>query len=351
MNGVQLAGGDTMNYWINDFRDELLETIEAVGFPADQRQRSAHALGRAQPAARRRKILDMGPHTLVIKRGEYGAILFRRDSHFMVPGYLLEDVFDPTGAGDCFAGGFIGYLAGQGVSPSRRRSSSSRELRRAVIYGSVMGSFCCEKFGVDRFRTLTREEIDARYQEFQDLHRVLAALASCSRALALAAGRRQRRSPSSCYFATAGRSTTATPRRTSTSRAASSIRARRATIRSARCGCRCRTVLMLPLRARRSPCGAAAWRARFPPAICFVLAGMFLVRRRAAHLRFPAAAVAAAALFALNPNLLYLQSTPMTEIVFFACLLALLYFTVRFRDTQGWGAVMRRRDRRLRRAP
>ena len=83
----------------------------------------------------------------------------------MVPGYLLEDVFDPTGAGDCFAGGFIGYLAGRGVGLERRLDFA--ELRRAVIYGSVMGSFCCEKFGVDRFRTLTREEIEARYQEFQ----------------------------------------------------------------------------------------------------------------------------------------------------------------------------------------
>ncbi len=109
----------------------------------------------------------MGPHTLVIKRGEYGAILFRRDCHFMAPGYLLEDVFDPTGAGDSFAGGFIGYLAGQGIELSGGDIDVA-ELRRAVIYGSVMGSFCCEQFGVDRFRTLTREEIEARYREFKN---------------------------------------------------------------------------------------------------------------------------------------------------------------------------------------
>jgi sugar/nucleoside kinase (ribokinase family) len=76
-------------------------------------------------------------------------------------------VFDPTGAGDCFAGGFIGYLAGQGVSPQNGDIAFS-DLRKAVIYGSVMGSFCCEKFGVDRFRTLTRDEIEARYQEFKN---------------------------------------------------------------------------------------------------------------------------------------------------------------------------------------
>ncbi|MGP8246627.1 MAG: PfkB family carbohydrate kinase, partial [Bryobacteraceae bacterium] len=115
-----------------------------------------------QAAAR---ILAMGPRTLVVKRGEYGAILFREDGHFIAPGYLLEEVFDPTGAGDCFAGGFIGYLAGRGIDRAARVDPV--ELRRAVIYGSVMGSFCCEKFGVDRFRTLTREEIDARYREFE----------------------------------------------------------------------------------------------------------------------------------------------------------------------------------------
>jgi len=108
----------------------------------------------------------MGPRMLVIKRGEYGAVLFQGDDRFMAPGYLLENVFDPTGAGDCFAGGFIGYLAGRGVEATAGRVDFA-ELRRAVIYGSVMGSFCCERFGVDRFRTLTREEIEARYREFQ----------------------------------------------------------------------------------------------------------------------------------------------------------------------------------------
>jgi sugar/nucleoside kinase (ribokinase family) len=102
----------------------------------------------------------------VIKRGEYGAVLFRSKGHFMAPGYILEEVFDPTGAGDCFAGGFIGYLASQGLQPNDSKIDAA-ELRRAVIYGSVMGSFCCEKFGVDRFRTLTRAEIDDRYNEFK----------------------------------------------------------------------------------------------------------------------------------------------------------------------------------------
>jgi sugar/nucleoside kinase (ribokinase family) len=166
MSRLKLTGGDTMNYWINDFRGELLETLGQWDFllinDSEARLLSGeHNLRRAAA-----KILNMGPHTLVIKRGEYGATLFRRDGHFMAPGYLLEDVFDPTGAGDSFAGGFIGYLAGRGIELAGGDIDVA-ELRRAVIYGSVMGSFCCEQFGVDRFRTLTRQEIEARYREFQ----------------------------------------------------------------------------------------------------------------------------------------------------------------------------------------
>ncbi len=166
MNGVEFTGGDTMNYWIQDFRGELLETIREWDFllinDSEARMLSGcHNLRRAAQS-----VLEMGPKILVIKRGEYGAVLFTRDFHFMAPGYLLEDVFDPTGAGDCFAGGFMGYLSASGAHLSDGGYDAA-QLRKAVIYGSVMGSFCCEKFGVDRFRTLTREEIEARYQEFK----------------------------------------------------------------------------------------------------------------------------------------------------------------------------------------
>ena len=166
MNGLRLAGGDTMNYWIQDFRRELLATIRDWDFllinDQEARMLSGHNNLRKAAAA----ILDLGPNTLVIKRGEYGAMLFRRDSFFVVPGYLLDDVFDPTGAGDCFAGGFIGYLAQQGFDLKSDHIGRG-DLSRAVIYGSVMGSFCCEKFGVERFRTLERSEIDARFEEFR----------------------------------------------------------------------------------------------------------------------------------------------------------------------------------------
>jgi sugar/nucleoside kinase (ribokinase family) len=167
MNGVRLTGGDTMNYWIKDYRAELLTTIRDWDFllinDSEARMLSGqHNLRRAANV-----ILDMGPNTLVIKRGEYGAMLFRRDTYFMVPGYLLEEVFDPTGAGDCFAGGFIGYLAERGCD-LKSGKVDRRDLSRAVIYGSVLGSFCCEKFGPGRFHTLTRDEIDKRFAEFRD---------------------------------------------------------------------------------------------------------------------------------------------------------------------------------------
>ena len=170
MNGLRLAGGDTMNYWIKDYREELLQTIRDWDFLLINDSEARMLSGEYNIKRAAAKILGLGPHTLVIKRGEYGAILFHRDRHFIVPGYLLEEVFDPTGAGDCFAGGFIGYLAEQGVDVKQGHVQSKeleRDLARAVIYGSVMGSFCCENFGVDRFRTLKRSEIDARFNEFK----------------------------------------------------------------------------------------------------------------------------------------------------------------------------------------
>jgi sugar/nucleoside kinase (ribokinase family) len=166
MKNLKLAGGDTMNFWIKDFRDELLATIRDWDFLLINDAEARMLSGQENLKKAAQAILDMGPNTLVIKRGEYGAMLFRRDTFFVVPGYLLETVFDPTGAGDCFAGGFIGYLAQQGFDLKAGHVSRG-DLSRAVIYGSVMGSFCCERFGVERFRTLQRAEIDARFEEFR----------------------------------------------------------------------------------------------------------------------------------------------------------------------------------------
>ena len=166
MKQPRITGGDTMNLWINIAREELLQTLRGWNFLLinDGEARLLSGENNLRKAAR--VIQEMGPNTVVIKRGEYGAMLFRGDDYFIVPGYLLEEVYDPTGAGDCFAGGFNGYLAQQGIDLGQGHIDR-RELSRAVIYGSVMGSFCCERFGVDRFRTLTRAEIDGRFQEFK----------------------------------------------------------------------------------------------------------------------------------------------------------------------------------------
>lgn len=163
--GPRFVGGDTMDFWIGGTNDELRETIKDWDFilinDGEARQLSdEYNLRRAAKV-----IQEMGPKTVVIKRGEYGAILFRPEGHFIAPGFLLESVFDPTGAGDCFAGGFMGYLTSQGVTDLG--NATHPQLRKAMIYGSVMGSFCCEQFGVGRLRTLSREDIDERYDEFR----------------------------------------------------------------------------------------------------------------------------------------------------------------------------------------
>lgn len=165
MTNARMVGGDTMNFWISDFREELLKTIAGwhVLVINDGEARMLSGEYNLRKAAA--KIMAMGPRILIIKRGEYGALLFDGHEIFMAPGYLLEQVFDPTGAGDSFAAGFFGYLASQGFDATA--DYDGKLLRRAIIYGSVMGSYCCEMFGVDRFRSLTRTEIDQRFAEFQ----------------------------------------------------------------------------------------------------------------------------------------------------------------------------------------
>jgi sugar/nucleoside kinase (ribokinase family) len=109
-----------------------------------------------------KSILDMGPKYLIIKKGEHGALLFNKHEVFYAPALPLEDVFDPTGAGDTFAGGFVGYLA-------KSRDVSFENMKRALIYGSAMASFCVERFGIERLENLSREDLDARLQLFIDL--------------------------------------------------------------------------------------------------------------------------------------------------------------------------------------
>ena len=167
MTALRTVGGDTMDYWINDYRDELFATIAKWDFLLinDSEARAMSGETNLRQAAKR--IHELGPKWVIIKRGEFGALLFHQgQGHFVAPGYLLDEVFDPTGAGDCFAGGFFGYLASQHESLGEGEIDPA-VLRKAVIYGSVMGSFCCERFGPERFETLTRGEVDTRFEEFQ----------------------------------------------------------------------------------------------------------------------------------------------------------------------------------------
>jgi sugar/nucleoside kinase (ribokinase family) len=157
-----LVALDTMNYWIERTNAELRETLKHVDIlminDSETRQLSSeHNLLRAA-----KHIFKMGPSTLVVKRGEYGAMLVDKRGVFCVPAFPLEEPHDPTGAGDSFAGGFMGYLAGAG-------QKSDAALRRAMVYGSVMGSFTVEKFGLDRLRHLKRNEIHARARHFSKL--------------------------------------------------------------------------------------------------------------------------------------------------------------------------------------
>ena len=151
---------DTMNYWITSVKDELIETIKSVDciIINDAEARQLTDEPNIHKAAR--KILDFGLKAVVIKRGEYGATLFTKDQFFVVPAYPLESVFDPTGAGDTFAGGFMGYLASHD-------EITESILRRAMIYGSVMASFNVERFGTERVDALDYPEINQRFTDFK----------------------------------------------------------------------------------------------------------------------------------------------------------------------------------------
>lgn len=153
---------DTMNFWMNVAMDELRDVLRSVDIltinDEEARQLSGeHSLVKAATA-----IHAMGPRTLVIKKGEHGALLFQDEHIFFAPALPLAEVFDPTGAGDTFAGGFVGYLAAT-------RDTSFDNLKRAVIYGSAMASFCVEKFGIERLTELTDAEIAERVQRFVQL--------------------------------------------------------------------------------------------------------------------------------------------------------------------------------------
>jgi sugar/nucleoside kinase (ribokinase family) len=169
MDGVRLTGGDTMNFWIHGTPKELAETLKLVNVLLINDTETKMLAGEKNLLRAAQKVIAMGPSALVVKHGEYGATIFFREGAFGIgkhpfraPALPIDEVKDPTGAGDSFAGGFMGYIASQG--------EINREvLKRALFYGGVMGSFAVERFGTERLQNLTRGEIDERFQVFREL--------------------------------------------------------------------------------------------------------------------------------------------------------------------------------------
>jgi sugar/nucleoside kinase (ribokinase family) len=158
--GAKVAAADTMNYWIEKTPADLVEMLKHIDILIINDSEARELAKEPNLIRAARRILSMGPRRLVVKRGEYGAAMFTERSYFATPAYPLEDVFDPTGAGDSFAGGFMGYLAATDAE-------DEAAIRRAIIYGSVMASFNVEEFSCERLRRLTNDEINARFRELR----------------------------------------------------------------------------------------------------------------------------------------------------------------------------------------
>ncbi|MGB9177833.1 MAG: PfkB family carbohydrate kinase [Pyrinomonadaceae bacterium] len=162
VRSAELVALDTMNMWINETRDSLLKTVAGVDVVIINDAEARQLAGEPNLVKAARKILSWGPKALVVKRGEYGAALFTGQTYFAMPAYPLESVFDPTGAGDTFAGGFMGYL-------SSSEEIDEGAMRRAMIFGSVMASFNVEEFGTERVQRLTHGEINERFHTFKQM--------------------------------------------------------------------------------------------------------------------------------------------------------------------------------------
>ena len=154
---------DTMNFWMDNCLDDLLEALKNVDVLTINDEEAQQLSGENNLISAAKKIKTMGPKYLVIKKGEHGALLFGENKMFYAPAMPLENVFDPTGAGDSFAGGFIGYLS------KSNNDLTFENMKTAVIYGSVMASFCVEKFGTEKLTEITQEDVKVRAEEFVDL--------------------------------------------------------------------------------------------------------------------------------------------------------------------------------------
>ena len=155
---------DTMNFWMDHFLNDLLESLKDVDVLTINDEEARQLSGEYSLVKASKKILSMGPKYLIIKKGEHGALLFNKEEVFFAPALPLEEVFDPTGAGDSFAGGFIGYL-------EKTNDTSFENMKRAVIYGSAMASFCVEKFGTQKLEEITDTDLKERVQKFVNLVR------------------------------------------------------------------------------------------------------------------------------------------------------------------------------------
>ena len=153
---------DTMNFWMDNTLEDLMEVIKRVDIITINDEEARQLSGQSSLVAAARKIHEMGPKYVVIKKGEHGALLFNGDNVFFAPALPLEEVFDPTGAGDTFAGGFAGFL-------TKTNDFSFENIKNAVVYGSALASFCVEKFGTERMDTLTSNELFERLQLFKNL--------------------------------------------------------------------------------------------------------------------------------------------------------------------------------------
>jgi sugar/nucleoside kinase (ribokinase family) len=153
---------DTMNFWMDIALNDLLETIKMIDVLTINDAEARQLSGEYSLVKAAQKILSMGPKYLIIKKGEHGALLFGEGKIFSAPALPLEEVFDPTGAGDTFAGGFIGYMA-------KMSTVNFNNMKNAIIYGSALASFCVEKFGTEKIKNLSDKEVAARVQEFVSL--------------------------------------------------------------------------------------------------------------------------------------------------------------------------------------
>jgi sugar/nucleoside kinase (ribokinase family) len=162
MNDPKLVILDTMNFWMEHTWDDLVKVIKCIDVISINDEEARQLTGEYSLVRAAKKIYEMGPEYVIIKKGEHGALLFHKDKVFFAPALPLETVFDPTGAGDTFAGGFAGFLA-------QTQDYSFENMKKAIIHGSALASFCVEKFGTERLQSLTRKELYNRLQQFKQL--------------------------------------------------------------------------------------------------------------------------------------------------------------------------------------